>query len=45
METPTVCLDETTFDPAPRGASTKGELAPPWTPQLLAVISDVRSES
>jgi len=23
------------------GASTKGELAPPWTPQLLTVISAV----
>ena len=25
--------DGTLFDPAPCGASTRGELAPPWTPQ------------
>jgi hypothetical protein len=39
-----MCLDGTVLDPAPLGASTKGELAPPWTPQLMAVISKPESE-
>src|SRR5215470_7493874 len=30
-------------DPAPFGASTRGELAPPWTPQHPAVNTDERS--
>jgi len=33
-----LCLGGKLFDPAPVGASTRGELAPPSTPQLLAFL-------